>query len=109
VRKSRWINVKVSQRIAEMVKALASTMGVSTSEFVRQALLEKLERMSVISSELKAVSAHRLPSMGETEGSTRLGRDSEGGVTSLKTPKDKVYFAGAEAFSRDHRRCLNEC
>jgi hypothetical protein len=80
-----------------------------SSEFVRQALLEKLERMSVISSWLKAVSAHRLRSMGETEGSAKLDGDSEGGVTSLKTPKDKVYFAGAEAFSRDHRRCLNEC
>lgn len=80
MRKSHWINVKVSHRVAEMVKALASTMGVSTSEFVRQALLEKLERMNVISSELKATSAHRLRSMGETEGSVRLDGDLEGRV-----------------------------
>lgn len=79
MRKSRWINVKVSQRIAEMVKVLASTMGLSTSEFVRQALLEKLERMNVISPELKVASTHRLQSMGEAGGSARLDRDPGSG------------------------------
>jgi hypothetical protein len=47
--------VKVSERVAKIVRTVASAMGVSVSEFTRQALLEKLERMNIVGSEVKAV------------------------------------------------------
>jgi len=52
--KTRWISVKVSQRIAQITKTVALAMGISVSEFTRQAILEKLERINVMSSEVKA-------------------------------------------------------
>jgi len=55
VSKSCWISVKVSERVAKIVRTVASAMGVSVSEFTRQALLEKLERMNIVGSEVKAV------------------------------------------------------
>ena len=58
--KVRWISVKVSERIWNVVKTAASTMGISISEFTRQAILEKLERMNVIASEVKAVLAQEV-------------------------------------------------
>lgn len=57
VHKNRWISVKVSERIAEIIRTAASAMGVSKSEFTRQAVLEKLERMNVVGSEVKAALA----------------------------------------------------
>ena len=50
----------MSERIAEIIKAAASAMGVSKSEFTRQAVLEKLERMNVVSSEVKAALAQEV-------------------------------------------------
>jgi predicted transcriptional regulator len=55
VPKNCWISVKVSERVAKIVKTVASAMGVSVSELTRQALLEKLERMNIVGSEVKAV------------------------------------------------------
>ncbi len=52
--KNRWISVKVSERIAEIVKTVALTMGISVSEFTRQAILEKLEHMGILSPELES-------------------------------------------------------
>jgi predicted DNA binding CopG/RHH family protein len=53
-RKDRWISVKVSEKIAETVKVVASTMGISVSEFTRQAILEKLQQMNLVSTQVKA-------------------------------------------------------
>jgi hypothetical protein len=53
--KNCWISVKVSERVAEIVKIASSALGISVSEFTRQALFEKLERMSIVSSEVKTV------------------------------------------------------
>lgn len=55
--KDRWISVKVSGRIAETVKTVAGAMGISVSEFTRQALLERLERLNLVSSEVKEILA----------------------------------------------------
>jgi uncharacterized protein (DUF1778 family) len=52
--KERWISLKVSRKVAEVVRVAASTMGISVSEFARQAILERLERMNVMGSEVKA-------------------------------------------------------
>ena len=52
--KDRWISVKVSEKIAETVKVVASTMGISVSEFTRQAILEKLQEMNLVSTQVKA-------------------------------------------------------
>jgi uncharacterized protein (DUF1778 family) len=52
--KERWISLKVSRKVAEVVKIAASTMGISVSEFARQAILERLERMNIMGSEVKA-------------------------------------------------------
>jgi len=54
VYKNKWISVKVSQRIAQIIKTAAFAMGISVSEFIRQAILEKLEHMNVLSSEVKS-------------------------------------------------------
>ena len=52
--KKRLIGVRISERMSEIIKAAAATMGISCSEFVRQAVLEKLQSLSVIDSEIKA-------------------------------------------------------
>ncbi|PUA32959.1 MAG: hypothetical protein B9J98_03485 [Candidatus Terraquivivens tikiterensis] len=62
VRKTCWISVKVSQTVAKIVKLTASTMGISISEFARQAILEKLERMNLMGSEVKALIAQETSS-----------------------------------------------
>lgn len=46
--------MKVSEKIAETVKVVASTMGISVSEFTRQAILEKLQEMNLVSTQVKA-------------------------------------------------------
>lgn len=54
--------MKVSQTVAKIVKLTASTMGISISEFARQAILEKLERMNLMGSEVKALIAQETSS-----------------------------------------------
>jgi hypothetical protein len=55
LRKKCWLTVKISERVAEIVKIASSALGISVSEFTRQALLEKLERMNIVSSEVKTI------------------------------------------------------
>jgi len=55
VGKDCWLTVRVSEKIARIVRTTADLMGLSVSELLRQAILEKLERMNLIGSEIKAV------------------------------------------------------
>jgi hypothetical protein len=63
--KSRWVGVRLSGRVYSVVKAAASIAGVSVSEFVRQAILERLERMNVMGSEVKAALAKEVEGAAE--------------------------------------------
>lgn len=57
-----------------MVKATALTMGVSVSEFARQAVLEKLERMNVLSSEVKAILSREIDGRPDTSVQFKISR-----------------------------------
>jgi len=64
--------VRISERVSEIIKAVAATMGISCSEFVRQAVLEKLQSLSVIGSEVKAELSKREYKMEKLEKNQRL-------------------------------------
>ena len=70
--KKCFIGVRISERVSEIIKAVAATMGISCSEFVRQAVLEKLQSLSVIGSEVKAELSKREYKMEKLEKNQRL-------------------------------------
>ena len=70
--KKCWVCVRISERVSEIIKAVAATMGISCSEFVRQAVLEKLQSLSVIGSEVKAELSKREYKMEKLEKNQRL-------------------------------------
>lgn len=66
--KRYWINIRVPKQIVELIEVAASAMGLSKSEFTRYAIIEKLERLSLVDSEAKAAL------IGETKKRLRRGR-----------------------------------
>ena len=51
--KHYWLTTRVEERVAVLVKKAAQAMGISISEFLRMALLEKLLSLNLLGAEVK--------------------------------------------------------
>ena len=62
--KDCWLTVRVSEKMAQIVRTTADLMGLSVSELLQQAILEKLELMNPTESEVKVL----MRSEGDSDG-----------------------------------------